>query len=322
LKTLLKEQISFSIFSEADYSNKQFTVSRLIFLFTVLSVFAAVGLTGFIAVKCIHLHKTIPAPGVLEEASSNQQHLITAQTQQIDLLNKKLNGLKKQFQELQSMKNEICTIGRIAQPVNHENLFGIGGSRGGDMDRTKEADLHYRLNNRTITSQLPKTLRKSIAADTKSANGRMVVLNHSDFYINPIACIPSSLPTRAKITKEETQQSSRSITGPDDSHRGILLNAVEGGEVTAPANGIITYVDTDKASGNTVIIDHGHGYITRYACLKIVTKKLGALVLKGEVIGHADTNPSETPSQFYYEIVLNGLPVNPEKYTAHDPFLL
>lgn len=321
MKPLVKKRISFSIFNEADFSSKQFTVSQTIFLLTVLSVFAAVCLTGFIAVRCNTLHRTIPPPALLEEASSNQRHLVSSQTQQIRLLNEKINGLTNKFEQLQAMKNEICKIGRIEQPVNHENLFGIGGSRAEEMAKPTDVEKDSSSGNGIDTAPPDINRQKSIAFNPTAANGRMLILDHSSFYINPIACVPSSLPMNG-IIAEGPRQSQPLISGQTDFHHGVLLKAVQGDEIMTPANGIIAFVDVNNDSKNTVIIDHGHGYVTRYACLESVTKELGELVLKGDVIGHAKSGPSETPSQFYYEIILNGLPVNPEKYTAHDPFLL
>ena len=122
---------------------------------------------------------------------------------------------------------------------------------------------------------------------------------------------------------QELQKKRQLITQTNDAtNRGVLLEVLQGSDVMAPANGIITFVDPDNDSGKTVIIDHGHGYITRYTRLKYVAKKRGALVLKGDVIGQAQTGSSEESAQFYYEIILNGLPVNPEKYISHNAFLL
>ena len=259
---------------------------------------------------------------MLEETRSNQQSLIAAQAEQIGLLQEKMDDLNKTFALLQGMKTEICKIGRIEQPVNQENLFGIGGSRGEPLGKGSDTGISGRTDvSATADSTVDKSRQKGSAIDPTVSNGRMLVLNHSDFYINPIACIPSSPPLNGALQKD-IHESGQVITQPDDSPRGILLKTVQGGEIMAPANGIITFVDTENNAGKTVIIDHGHGYVTRYTCLENVTKKLGELAFKGEVIGQAQTGSSETPSHFFYEIMLNGLPVNPEKYINQDPFLL
>ncbi len=324
LKFLFKEQISFSIFNEADYSSRRFTLSRAMFLLSVMSVCALVVLTGLITLRCTRLNRTIPSPVLLAEASINQQQRISAQAQQINLLNDKINGLKVKFEQLQAMKQDICKIGRIEQPVNHENLFGIGGSRMETPSGTDEAEKDDTPAGVIDLIRFPdKGISPTPTVGSTDSTGRMVFLDHSDFYINPIACIPSSLPTRGAIANaDEISAVSPSLNAPPCSHRGILLKTTHDGEVMAPANGIITYIDRDKDTGKILIIDHGHGYITRYDRLENVTKEVGQLVLKGEVIGHAETESGGSPAQFYYEIMLNGLPINPEKYTAHDPFLL
>jgi hypothetical protein len=321
LKSLLNRQISFSIFSETDHSSKHFSVSQFFFLLTVLSICAVACLTGLIAFRCSFLHKTLPSKTLLEETKLSQQSRISAQTEQINLLNQKLGELNEKFTKLQGMKSEICKIGRIEQPVNQENLFGVGGSRGETVGKGSDTGLTGRTDD-SVNADPPsdKNRQNDTDFDPAAPNGRKLVLNRSDFYINPIACIPSSLPLNGAIQKE--QEAGQIIARSNDSPQGILLKTVEGNEIMAPANGIITFVNNENDAGETVIIDHGHGYVTRYACLQNVTKKLGSLVLKGEVIGQAQAGSSEVPPHFFYEIMLNGLPVNPEKYINQDPFLL
>lgn len=260
---------------------------------------------------------------LLEETSNSQQSLISGQSQQIRLLNNKLDELNKKFDQLQSMKSEICKIGRIEQPINQESFFGVGGSRGDPVGKGSDSGNGNRPDNDGAKADATsdKNRQKNMDFDPNVLNGRMLVLSRSDFYINPIACIPSSPPMNGDIQKE-MEQSGQSLTRTTDFPQGVILKAVQGGEIMAPANGIITFVNSDGNDGQTLIIDHGHGYVTRYACLQDVTKDLGALVLKGEVIGQAQTGSPEAPSHFLYEIMLNGLPVNPEKYINQDPFLL
>lgn len=320
MNSLTKKRISFSIFNEADYSTRQFTVSRMAFLITVLSVCVAVCLTGLIAFRCRNLRKIIPAATLLEETSISQQYMLAAQNEQLNLLNEKITGLGEKFQQLQEMQNKIYKIGRIEQPVNHENFFGIGGARAEDTDKINDSKNDSVLNNSNDTNHQPgNTLKNKIAFDPPLINGRMFALDHSDFCTNPIACIPYTIPTGETLTKKNQHL----LPGQNNYYRAGASKTVQSNEIISPANGIITFVDvTSSSNDNKIIIDHGHGYVTRYACLKNVIKKTGEFVLKGEVIGYAETGSSETPSQFSCEIILNGLPVNPEKRIIHDPFLL
>lgn len=319
---MTSKQISFSIFSESDHSRRQFSVSKLFLTVFILSLCAAVGLTVCIAARRYTLIRALPAKVTLEEMRENQQALILAREKQITLLYNKLDGLEDTFAQLLDMKKEICQIGRIEQPVNHENLFGIGGSRLPAPSTGKAVEDNPAAGDGNFSNPFSNHFRLPASRfDRTAMNDRKLVLEHSDFFINPIACIPSSPPTSVGLA-EAAHESEQLFAGTGNGNQGILLKAAQGSDVTAPANGIITFVDAENNSGETVIIDHGHGYITRYACLAGTGKKPGELVLKGDIIGRVKPSVSEAPSQFYYEIILNGLPVNPEKYINRTPFLL
>ncbi len=263
----------------------------------------------------------MPIESLLQKRFNDQQHLLTAQARQINLLNEKITSLEEKSELLQNMRKEIRKIGQIEQPVYQDNFFGIGGSRVEHVVKTTEAEDTYQNKKIEANPYPDKNLQRATLSEPSDVNGRAFVLDHYDFYINPIACIPSSLPTDGTITNEPPQFR-QLIAKQKDSYQGVLLKTTREGKIMTPANGIITFVGGKNDAGNTVMIDHGHGYVTRYTCLESVTKKLGELVLKGEVIGHAKTSPSDDPPQISYEIILNGLPVNPEKYITHDPFLL
>jgi murein DD-endopeptidase MepM/ murein hydrolase activator NlpD len=322
LKPLVKKQISFLLFDEADYSTRQFAVSQGVLVLAVLFIIAAFCLTGYAALRCASLRETITSTALMEEASRDQRHLVSVQSRQISLLNEKIAGLTEKFEHLQSLKKEICRIGRIEQPVGNENLFGVGGSRVDNATRTVSDAKSGGTGKGPEPNATPGTNDSGdIPSDPSALSGSAVVLNPSDFHINPIACVPSSLPMNGTVSTPV--RSSREFNSVGENfHCGILMETVQGDEILAPANGIVTFADVRDGAGETVIIDHGHGFVTRYTGLTSTVKEMGALVLKGEVLGLAKKSHSSTPSRFYYEILVDGLPVHPEKYIAHASFLL
>jgi len=66
--------------------------------------------------------------------------------------------------------------------------------------------------------------------------------------------------------------------------------------------------------GKTVIIDHGHGIVTRYGhCHSYLVKK-GSKVKRGDVIAKIGNTGRSTGPHLHYDIRINGISVNPEKY--------
>jgi murein DD-endopeptidase MepM/ murein hydrolase activator NlpD len=65
--------------------------------------------------------------------------------------------------------------------------------------------------------------------------------------------------------------------------------------------------------GNTILIDHGDGFKTRYAHMTTLVL-LGGYVSKGQVIGYMGSTGRSTGSHLHFEIIKNGAQQNPMKY--------
>lgn len=70
--------------------------------------------------------------------------------------------------------------------------------------------------------------------------------------------------------------------------------------------------------GNCIIIDHGFGYVTRYAHLNKIEVKVGQNVARGEVIGQVGSTGKSTGPHLHYEVRVKGKIVNPVNYYFMD----
>lgn len=61
-------------------------------------------------------------------------------------------------------------------------------------------------------------------------------------------------------------------------------------------------------------LDHGHGMVTRYGHLLKAMKRRGEQVKRGDVIALMGNTGRSTGPHLHYEVHLNGMPVNPEKF--------
>lgn len=98
-------------------------------------------------------------------------------------------------------------------------------------------------------------------------------------------------------------------------HNGIDFSAPVGTPVYATGGGVVrTAVRSARGLGNQIVIDHGFGYSTLYACLEDLNVREGARVKRGELIGTVgDTGLSVAP-HLHYEVHLNDEPMNPINY--------
>lgn len=98
-------------------------------------------------------------------------------------------------------------------------------------------------------------------------------------------------------------------------HTGIDFSAPVGTPVFATGSGVVEVSNrSGRGLGNSIIIDHGYGYKTLYACMEELNVRSGQTVKRGDVIGTVgDTGLSVAP-HLHYEVHLNGEAVNPVNY--------
>ena len=95
---------------------------------------------------------------------------------------------------------------------------------------------------------------------------------------------------------------------------GLDVSAPRGAPVVATARGTVITVGREAAAGRVVEIDHGFGYVTRYAHLFEWKVRKGQRVERGEVIGSVGKTGLATAPHVHYEIHVDGSPVNPYDY--------
>lgn len=97
-------------------------------------------------------------------------------------------------------------------------------------------------------------------------------------------------------------------------HKGIDISGQPGSQVKAIAAGMIRFSGQRAGYGNLVEIDHGNGFITRYAHNHINYVVLGDVVNKGQVIAQMGSTGRATGAHVHFEILRNGENLNPLAY--------
>jgi murein DD-endopeptidase MepM/ murein hydrolase activator NlpD len=101
-------------------------------------------------------------------------------------------------------------------------------------------------------------------------------------------------------------------------HTGIDFSAVRGTPVYATGDGIATIFDNVDSYGKMIEINHGYGFVTRYAHLEKFKVKSGQKVKRGETIGYVGSTGTSTAPHLHYEVIRNGVQINPINYFFND----
>jgi murein DD-endopeptidase MepM/ murein hydrolase activator NlpD len=121
---------------------------------------------------------------------------------------------------------------------------------------------------------------------------------------------PSTTPTGTFI-RPLSGRISQFFTG---THRGIDIPAARGTSVLAADGGTVITARFAGSYGNYVEIRHANGYISLYAHLHTMNVRVGDRVFQGQVIGGVGSTGRSTGNHLHFEIIRNGVKVNPLNY--------
>jgi septal ring factor EnvC (AmiA/AmiB activator) len=98
--------------------------------------------------------------------------------------------------------------------------------------------------------------------------------------------------------------------------QGLTITGRSGGLVVAPMAGQVRFAGAFKKYGNIVIIEHQGGYHSLVAGLQKIDTVVGRNVSAGEPIGTLKNSGGDGKPSLYYELRLDGKPVNPAQKFA------
>ena len=97
-------------------------------------------------------------------------------------------------------------------------------------------------------------------------------------------------------------------------HNGVDLSAPSGTPIYAARSGKVYYRGWWGTGGNTIMINHQDGYISRYLHMESFAVADGAWVAQGQVIGYCGTTGGSTGPHLHFEMQYTGSYVNPADY--------
>jgi murein DD-endopeptidase MepM/ murein hydrolase activator NlpD len=101
-------------------------------------------------------------------------------------------------------------------------------------------------------------------------------------------------------------------------HRGVDFAGPAGAQVVSVASGVVTYAKERFGYGKTVEINHGNGYVTRYAHNQRVLVQVGDTVQKGQPIALIGSTGRSTGPHLHFEVLKQGRPVDPMSFVKQQ----
>ncbi len=302
----MRKKISFVVLSNSGSSIKQFTISATFLRLSILAFLICIGIFTYD-------YYSLKTAGIdtLERdiRIANQSDEIIHQRKQIQDFAEEISALKTTLVDLNNFEKKIRIIANIEKPDEQDSLFGVGGSIPEDLDAQMPLSQKHNSLLRAMHEQVEQLNLATVNQD-QSFESLFKFLKDQQ---NLLASTPAVRPASGWTTSRFGYRTSP-FTDRREFHKGYDIANRLGTPISATADGVVSFTGPKGTLGNMVIVDHGHGMVTRFGhCHKILVKR-GDAVKRGDTIALMGNTGRSTGPHVHYEVHFNGLPVNPEKY--------
>jgi len=106
------------------------------------------------------------------------------------------------------------------------------------------------------------------------------------------------------------------FTGKRTQHEGLDFAGIKGSEILGVARGVVIWSGQKQGYGQTLEIDHGNGYVTRYAHNDELLVSAGDRVTAGQTVAKMGTTGRSSSPHVHFEVLYEGNAVNPSQFVT------
>lgn len=234
-----------------------------------------------------------------------------------DKLNQDVERLSEALSKLEQRDDNIYRVVLGAEPIPKSiRDAGIGGAdRYADI---REKDISHKELVIALHEKVDR-LRRKLYIESKSQDEVVrLAQNKEKLY----ASIPAIQPISNKqliALASGFGMRIHPVYKVKKMHNGIDFAAEIGTPIYATADGTVKKVDVRFSGyGKMVEIDHGFGYLTRYAHMHDFAVREGQKVKRGDLIGYVGNTGLSTAPHLHYEVLIKGRRVDPVHYFFND----
>ena len=282
---------------------RRFSLPRIIIPLVALLVLASLGTAGYWFHKYSVLKGDMPDLAKMQDQNQRQDARITHFQNNIE-------AFKEQLKKIKSFNHRLRIMANLEKPGTPEDAFGVGGPEGHAAGTGVKLS-HSRDERRIQALQRDLNLLKaSVEAERQIQRELAKFLSERH---SVLASTPSIWPVRGWVTSGFGRRISP-FTGKRQHHSGLDISTRRGTPIKAPAAGVVTFVGREGSYGKLLVINHGHGLVTRYGHLHRYKVKVGDKVKRGDIIATVGNSGRSTGPHLHYEVLMSGVPTNPRYY--------
>lgn len=234
-----------------------------------------------------------------------------------EILSKDLDQTNKMLSSLQDRDDNIYRVIFGVEPLPDEiRKAGTGGSNKYKdlLDKGLERG-ELIVNNHERIAQL----KKQMYIQTKSYDDILKMAKSKEE-------MWASIPAIQPVSNKELKRLSSGFGNRLDPvyktlrmHYGVDFSLEVGTPVYATGDGIIKFTKTGFSGyGKQIEVDHGFGYVTKYAHLDKFVVKPGQKIKRGDLIAYSGNSGKSTAPHLHYEVELNGKKIDPVNFFSKD----
>jgi murein DD-endopeptidase MepM/ murein hydrolase activator NlpD len=167
----------------------------------------------------------------------------------------------------------------------------------------------------TTTNEKVDEIAKQTAIQSRSLDDIIELAKGKEKFL---ASIPAIQPIKNENLKHMASgygYRSDPFTKIKKFHAGMDFSTDVGTPIYATGDGKVIRANNRLSGyGNLIEIDHGYGYLTRYAHLSKYNVKQGQTVKRGDIIGYSGSTGRSSGPHLHYEVHYQGNVVNPINY--------
>ncbi|MDH3588006.1 MAG: M23 family metallopeptidase [Gammaproteobacteria bacterium] len=296
------------IFTKSRGSSRQIDLKRPRTFFTALAFVAAVAavvfLTGYVySARTIHIDpdvRVVELEQVIESRESELSEVRKTTRENIDALSARIGQLQANVVRLNALGARLSQMAKLDDgEFDFTSQPGLGGPQlQGGRTSLGVNDLNGELSgleNLLVNRQQ----QLGVLED-------MLMTNNLYEQVHP-----EGWPLSSGWVSSYFGLRTDPFTGKRARHEGLDFAGREGTPIMAVAAGVVTWSSPRFGYGNLVEINHGGGYVTRYAHNKENSVAVGDRVEKGQVIAAMGSTGRATGANLHFEVMHNGRPVDP-----------
>ncbi len=233
---------------------------------------------------------------------------------QYKILQSRLKQVNVVMEDLQERDDNIYRVIFESEPIPLEvRNAGFGG-----INRYKDLE-NYDYGNLMIeTTKKLDVISKQLYVQSKSYDELAKAVNSKG---KMMASIPAIQPVDSRKLRGSISgfgYRMHPIYKIRKMHEGLDFAAPIGTPIYATGDGQIIAMGAERGYGNRVMINHGYGYVTKYAHMSKFKVRKGQRVKRGDVIGLVGNTGFSTGPHCHYEVYKSGKPINPINFFFND----